>query len=171
MMRHWLPCLLTLPLAAQVGGGAVHPHGWAMSLGTGFDKAPILLDVRYTFSPGIGFYLGGGGTPDTKRDSWNFDWNLNQRGTLKKTQHAAYVGVAVTQLPKVAWGLGYGRHTTEWEVDQGGWFTAEEMAQLDTSYVKQGAHGWIALYWNRMFGVQVQAGPGWGGVSLTLRFY
>lgn len=171
-MRGWWPLLLAaLPALAQAGpGGNPYLSGWGMSLGTGLSEVPVLLDVRYTFRPGFGFYLGGGGTPDPNRNDFDLDLNLNGRGTLRKVQSAAYLGLAVTRHPRVAWGVGVGRRTTSWEVDRSGWFTDAEMAQLDSSQVRRGAHGWLGFYPGRWFGVHIQAGPGWGGVSLGLRF-
>lgn len=152
--------------------GPRFPHGWGMSIGTAFDAAPLLLDVHYTFRPGIGFYLGGGGRPHPgSANSWNFDINFNDRGTLRRVDTAGYLGVAITRQRNFAWGLGYGRHSSGWEIDHGGWFTAEEQAKLDTTVVRAGPHGWLAYYPGRVVGFQFQVGPGWGGVSLALRFF
>jgi hypothetical protein len=141
-----------------------------MSIGTGFDAAPVLVDVHYTARQGIGIYFGGGGTPQPRHDSGSFSLDFNARGTLRKTESAGYVGIAVTRLPRVAWGLGFGRHSSGYEIDQGGWFTAEELARLDTTRTRQGPHGWVAYYPGRVLGFQFQAGPGWAGASLALRF-
>jgi hypothetical protein len=141
-----------------------------MALGTGFSAVPVVIDVHYTFRPGVGFYLGGGGTPQPSHNDWNFNLNFNDRGTLRKQQSAAHAGIAVTPHPRIAWGLGYGKHTEGWEIDHGGWFTAEEEARLDHSVTRTGPHGWVAFYPGHVVGFQVQAGPGWGGVSLAIRF-
>lgn len=164
--------LMAFPLLAQADPYAPRiPHGWGMSLGTAFDAAPLVLDVHYTFQLGIGFYLGGGGRPRPSNNDWTFDFNFNDRGTLRRVDTAGYIGVAVTRQRGFAWGLGLGRHTSGWEIDHGGWLTAEEQARLDTTTVRTGPHGWLAYYPGRWVGFQVQAGPGWGGVSLALRFF
>ena len=167
-----LGMLLVLPAVAQGTPSPVGTrHGGGMSLGTGFSAVPLFLDGYYTWGPGIGFYLGAGGTPHPGSQFGSIDINFNQRGTLRETQAAGYLGVAVTRHPAMAWGVGYGRHVSSWEVDQSGWFTAEEMARADTSTIRQGLHGWIAYYPGQVVGFQVQAGPGWAGVSLALRFW
>jgi hypothetical protein len=171
MSRAWPLLLAAIPAMAQAGSGwSIPQSGWGMSLGTGFSEAPVLVDVHYTFPPGFGLYLGGGGTPRPNQNDFSFNFNLNDKGTLRKVQTAGYLGLAVTRHPRVAWGVGYGQLTTSWEVDHSGWFTAEEMAQLDSSRNRQGAHGWVGFYPGRSIGVHVQAGPGWGGVSLGVRF-
>lgn len=172
MRRAWFGLLLAAAALGQDRPWAEErSHGWAMSVGTGFDAAPVLLDVRYTGSAGLGLYLGAGGRPDPHHSSWTFSLNFNDRGTLRRTDTAAYAGLAVSRSPRFAWGVGFGRHTSGWEIDHSGWFTAEEQARLDTTTVRQGAHGWFAYHPGRMLGFQVQAGPGWAGVSLAIKFY
>jgi hypothetical protein len=172
MRLAWLGPLLVLPALAQGPPASGLPrHGGGLSLGTGFSAAPLLVDGYYTSNSGIGIYLGGGGTPHPGSQYASWDLNFNQRGTLRETQAAAYLGVAVTRHPALAWGLGFGRHVSGWEIDRSGWFTAEELARADTSTVRQGLHGWLACYPGRFVGFQGQAGPGWVGVSLALRFW
>lgn len=164
--------LVAFPLLAQGDTYAPKiPHGWGMAIGTAFDAAPLVLDVQYTFRPGIGIYFGGGGRPRPGSNSISFNFNFNDRGTLRRVDTAGYFGVAVTRQRNLAWGLGYGRHSSGWEIDHSGWFTAEEQARLDTTTVRTGPHGWIAYYPRSFMGVQFQAGPGWGGVSLAIRFF
>jgi hypothetical protein len=171
MVNRWLFLLLALPLPAQDAPGfPSRDHGWGMALGTGFSALPVVIDVHYTFRPGVGFYLGGGGTPHSSSNDFSFNINFDDRGTLRKVQTAAHAGIAVTLHPQFAWGLGYGRHTESWEIDHSGWFTAEEEARLNTAVTRTGPQGWVAFYPGRVLGFQVQAGPGWGGVSLAIRF-
>ena len=171
MMRPWVSMAFAVAAMAQDGSTPrLVDHGWGMALGTGFSAVPLVIDVHYTFSPGIGIYLGGGGTPHPGDNNWDFNLNFNDHGTLRKTSSEGHIGIAVTRLPNVAWGVGYGRRTSGWEVDHGGWFTAEETARLDNTEVHHGPHGWIAYYPGRILGLQVQAGPGWGGISAALRF-
>ncbi len=168
--RLWM-LLCAMPVLAQGDPlFRIPDHGWGMAVGSGFSEVPLLVDVHYTFKPGIGFYLGGGGTPHAQNNDFSFNLNFNDRGTLRQVKSAGYIGVAVTRHPRVAWGVGFGKHTTSWEIDHGGGFTAEEMARLDSSRSQQGAHGWVAYYPGRVFGIQAQAGPGWGGLALAMRF-
>ena len=171
MAKPWLAFLVALPVMAQIPiPSRPVDHGWGMAVGTGFSAVPLVIDLHYTFSSGVGFYLGGGGTPHPRDSEFSFSLNFNDRGTLRKQESAGHLGIAVTRHPRMAWGVGFGKHTTSWEIDHGGWFTAEEMARMDSSETRQGAHGWVAFYPGRAVGFQLQAGPGWGGVSLALRF-
>lgn len=173
-MRHLrvLFLLAGAALAHEQAPSRTWDHGWGMALGTGFDTVPVVIDVHHTFSLGVGLYLGGGGIPHPRDGGdWRFGLNLNDKGTLRRTSRAGHLGMAVTRFRGWGFGLGFGRLERGWEVERGGWFTAEEMARLDSTEVRKGPHAWAAYYPNRILGFQVQTGPGWGGVSLALRFY
>jgi len=109
MAKPWLAFLVALPVMAQIPiPSRPVDHGWGMAVGTGFSAVPLVIDLHYTFSSGVGFYLGGGGTPHPRDSEFSFSLNFNDRGTLRKQESAGHLGIAVTRHPRMAWGWASG---------------------------------------------------------------